>query len=317
MSKRPKIGITMGDPKGIGPELIARAWPELSQRFELTLFGDPLIMKRACRLTRRSLAPILKTTQVISNLTETPRALSPHQAGLASIAYIREAVSAAQKKVIHGIVTAPICKEHAHAAGFPFPGHTEYLAHLTRTKKFAMMMAGRSLKVVLVTVHEPLSKVSELLTPQKILTIIQLTHAGLKKYFSLPHPKIGVAGLNPHAGENNAFGREESRIIRPAIRRAQEQHIKVSGPFSADTLFVRAVRGEFDAVVCMYHDQGLIPLKLLHFKDGVNITLGLPLIRTSVDHGTAFDIAWKGRADPASFLAAAEMAGKMIRARRL
>lgn len=212
---------------------------------------------------------------------------------------------------IAAMVTAPISKEHLQRGGYRYPGHTEFLADLAGIRDFRMMMAGPGLRVVLVTIHEPLSKVPSLLSVSRILKTIRITDDSLRSWFGLRRPRIAVAALNPHAGESGIFGREEKRIIGPAVVRARRQGICASGPFPPDTVFYRAVKGDFDAVVAMYHDQGLIPLKLLHFDRGVNITLGLPFVRTSVDHGTAFDIAGKGIADPSSLIAAIEMAVEM------
>jgi 4-hydroxythreonine-4-phosphate dehydrogenase len=219
---------------------------------------------------------------------------------------------------VDAVVTAPISKEAAQKAGLRFPGHTEFLAHLTGTKDFAMMLGGEKLKVVLVTIHQALADVPKLLTGKKILKTIRVTDRAFKTYFGVKRPRIAVCGLNPHAGEAGLFGMEEKKIIAPAVKRAKALGIEVTGPLPADTVFYRAARkGAFDCVVCMYHDQGLGPMKLLHFDDGVNVTLGLPIIRTSVDHGTAYDIAWKGKASATSLIAAilcaADMARKKVR----
>ena len=228
--------------------------------------------------------------------------------------YIEEAVRMAMSGAADAIVTGPISKEAINKAGYDFHGHTEFLAHLTKTKDFCMMLAGKSLKVILVTIHESIKNVPQLLTKENVFKTIKITDDSFKKYFGFQRPRIAVAALNPHAGEGGLFGDEERRIIIPAVKKARQMGVNASGPLPPDTLFYRAVRNkEFDGIVCMYHDQGLIPLKLLHFEDGVNITLGLPIIRTSVDHGTAYDIAWKGVASPASMKAAIEMAVEMSR----
>ncbi|QQR79979.1 MAG: 4-hydroxythreonine-4-phosphate dehydrogenase PdxA [Deltaproteobacteria bacterium] len=290
MKRKPLIGITMGDPRGIGPEIIEKALgsPEIKNKAEYMVFGD------ACYFD----------FQNAKNLT-------PKECGELSGFYIEQATQAALAGDIDAIVTAPISKEHLHQAGYPYPGHTEFFAQLSKTKKFRMMMAGPSLKVVLVTIHEALKNVPTLLTSEKIFTTIQLTQEALQNWFGISKPKIAVAGLNPHAGEAGLFGDEETKIILPAIRKAQKNKIHVTGPLAADTVFNQAVRGDYDAVVVMYHDQGLIPLKLLHFDDGVNVTLGLPFVRTSPDHGTAFDIAGKGIATPSSMIAAIELSIKL------
>jgi 4-hydroxythreonine-4-phosphate dehydrogenase len=206
------------------------------------------------------------------------------------------------------MVTCPISKILMHQAGHRFNGHTQLLAHLTNTDDYVMMLAGKRLRVVLVTIHCAFKEVLANLDEKKILKTIIITSKALEKDFGIKKPRLAVAAINPHAGEGGLFGAEEMKIIRPAIEKAKLEGTEVEGPLAADTLFYRAASGEFDAVVAMYHDQGLIPLKLLHFSDAVNITLGLPIIRTSVDHGTAYDIAGKGIADSSSLKAAIRMA---------
>lgn len=288
--KLPTIGITLGDPKGIGPEVILKALKtrEIQRACHPILFGDLeyLDYRRA-------------------------ESLTPKECGQLAGFYIEQAVQAIQQHRIDALVTAPISKAHLNLGGYPYPGHTEFLAALTQTKHFRMMMAGPQLKIVLCTIHEPLAKVSRQLSPSLIEKTIEIVHQALRERFGILKPHIAVAALNPHAGESGLFGDEERKKIEPAIRRSQKKKINVTGPYSPDTVFYRALQGEFDAVVAMYHDQGLIPLKLLHFEEAVNITLGIPFIRTSVDHGTAFDIAGKGIADPTSMIAAVRMAVKM------
>lgn len=294
MSRRPTpkpfIGVTLGDPQGIGPEIIQKAWhrPDVRRICRPILFGDPEFFD-----LRRA------------------RRLSAAECGRLSAFYIRQAVQAALQGTIRAIVTGPISKAHLRAAGLPYPGHTEFLAHLTHSKNVAMMMAGPKLKVVLATIHEPLARVAHLLSPQIVLDTIRIAHNGLRTLFGIRRPRIAVAALNPHAGESGLFGREETQILVPAIRRARAARILALGPFSPDTVFLRTSKGEFDCAIALYHDQGLIPVKMLHFDSAVNITLGLPFVRTSVDHGTAFDIAGKNRADPASLVAAIRMAAEL------
>ncbi len=197
-----------------------------------------------------------------------------------------------------------------NAAGHHYPGHTELLAELTGTDDFVMMLAGSRLRVTLVTIHEALADVPRLVTFDKVLATIRTTNGDLARYFT-PRPRLAVLALNPHCGEGGMFGNEDRDIIQPAVEAARSEGIDATGPLSADTLFHLAVKGDYDAVICMYHDQGLIPLKLLHFDDGVNVTLGLPIIRTSVDHGTAYNLAGKGIASEESMVAAIKMAAEM------
>jgi 4-hydroxythreonine-4-phosphate dehydrogenase len=232
------------------------------------------------------------------------------------INYIKEAVHLALRGEIDAVATAPISKKAISDAGYHYPGHTELLAELTGTSDYAMMLMGERLKVVPVTIHCSLKKVPSLLNPEIILRIIKVTTQSLKLYFDLDNPRIAVAALNPHAGEGGIFGREEKEVIIPAIEEAKKLGITVSGPLPGDTLFFYAAQGAYDVVVCMYHDQALIPLKLLHFEDAVNVTLGLPIVRTSVDHGTAYDIAGTGRAKPDSLFNAIKWAAYMAQKKK-
>ncbi|MDO8426201.1 MAG: 4-hydroxythreonine-4-phosphate dehydrogenase PdxA [Deltaproteobacteria bacterium] len=319
---KPKIAITMGDPAGVGPEIILKALEDKRVRriSEPVVIGDAGVLNHlADKLKLKPPAP--QRVKSISNLDI--KTLKPgrptRESSKAMIAYVKEAVRMASEGEAEAIVTAPISKEAAKKAGFRFPGHTEFIAHLTKTKDFRMMLGGSDLKVVLVTIHEAIKDVPRLITKEAVLKTIRITDKAFKRDFGLkrPPPRIGVAGLNPHAGEGGLFGDEEKRIIAPAIKRAQRAGINAIGPLPPDTAFFRAVRKkEFDCVICMYHDQGLGPLKLLHFEDGVNATLGLPIIRTSVDHGTAYDIAWKGIASPESLVSAIEMAVEMALRRK-
>lgn len=327
-AKLPVIGITMGDPAGIGPEIIVKV---LSQKNTFAfcrpvVFGDRTILDRALKLLNVPLTVNLLATIDEKNYKPEMLNLLPLSSipldqaayghpgpscGRAMVTYIEEAVRCAQAGTIDALATAPISKKALHEAGYPYPGHTELLASLTGASNYVMMLAGDRLKVALVTIHVSLRNVFELLTAEKILTTIRITHSALRDFFGENQPAIAVAGLNPHAGEGGLFGQEESDIILPAIKRAQQLGIKVEGPLPPDTLFYHAAQGMYAAVVSLYHDQGLIPLKLLHFEDGVNITLGLPIIRTSVDHGTAYNIAGTGMANPASLLNALRVAAGM------
>ena len=216
---------------------------------------------------------------------------------------------------IDAIATAPLNKEAINLAGFNYNGHTELLAEATGTEDYAMMLVAGRLRVVHVTTHVALGKVSELIRKKRVMTTIKLTDQSLRS-LGIKNPNIAVAGLNPHAGEGGLFGSEEKQEIRPAVEECRSLGISVDGPFPSDTIFLRGSRGDFDAVVAMYHDQGHIPVKTLGFEEGVNVTIGLPIIRTSVDHGTAFDIAWKGKANPRSMIEAIRLASDLARSKK-
>jgi len=287
---KPRIAITEGDPAGIGPEIARRA------------AVDPRVV-RVCE-------PVLYGAAADARFE--PGVLSA-EAGRAAYDAIVRATADAQRGDVAAISTAPINKEALRLAGYPWNGHTDLLAHLTGAEHVAMMFFSDELRVVLATVHVPLADVPSLLTQRVMEQTIALTARELPR-FDKVYPRIAVAGLNPHAGEHGLFGREDESVIRPAIDRCRERGIDVSGPFPADTVFVRARKGEFDVVIACYHDQGLIPVKLVAFGRAVNVTLGLPIVRTSVDHGTAFDIAGKGVADAESMIAAVLLAARLARA---
>ena len=306
MSK-PIIGITMGDPAGIGHEIIGKILlnKNINRSCVPLVIGDKRYFK--------------KNLNIIDLKNADPKKITSGKvsarAGRVSIEYIDRAVELIRSGGIRAIVTAPINKESVSLAGLKFPGHTEYLAHLSKTKKFAMMLAGGKIRVVLVTTHMSIRDVSRNLSAEKIYEKILITNAGLIQWFGKKTPRIAVCSLNPHGGEGGLFGEEESRFILPAVKKAKRKNIRVEGPYASDTLFVKANRGVYDAVVVMYHDQGLIPLKMASFGNAVNITLGLPFIRTSVDHGTAFDIAGKGIANTGSMEAAIKMAAEMLKSK--
>jgi 4-phospho-D-threonate 3-dehydrogenase / 4-phospho-D-erythronate 3-dehydrogenase len=326
--KRPLIAITMGDPTGIGPEIIAKtlADREVFGKCAPLVLGDVAAMQRGIALSGVPLElepllaglppeePVPGTVYLrpISHLSaeELEFGRPTQAAGEAMFRYIVEAAQMCKDGFAAAMATAPINKEALNQAGHHYPGHTELLAELTGTPEFVMMLAGDRLRVALVTIHEALADVPRLVTIEKVLSTIRITHRDVHRYFRR-NPRIAVLALNPHCGEGGLFGDEEELVIRPAIAAARQEGIDATGPLSADTLFHFAAKGEFDAVVCMYHDQGLIPLKLLHFDDGVNVTLGLPIIRTSVDHGTAYDLAGTGKASAASMTAAIRMAAEM------
>jgi 4-hydroxythreonine-4-phosphate dehydrogenase len=286
---RLRIAITCGDPAGIGPEVAARAAadPRVLGVCEAVLFGAD---------TGAAFAPGVLSAE----------------AGRAAYDAVVRAVDAAMKREVDAIATAPVNKEAFRLAGLPWSGHTDLLAHLTGARDVAMMFHSDVLRVVLATVHIALADVPRALSAASLEATIDLTWRELPR-FGIARPRIAVAGLNPHAGEHGLFGCEEQTIIAPAIAACRARGIDVAGPFPADTVFVRARRGDFDVVVACYHDQGLIPVKLVAFGQAVNVTLGLPIVRTSVDHGTAFDIAGRGVADPESMIAAVLLAAKLAR----
>jgi len=308
-----KIGITLGDPLGIGPEVIQKALQadSLPQDVEFVIYGDEKIFSDLWREGARGAPRRVALTQGPQGRTWTPA-----ECGHASLSYLGRAVEEARAGKIEALVTAPICKAHLQKAGYPYPGHTEFLASATKAPKVVMMMASEALKVSLVTIHVPLKEVPRLLTREKIRETVKITVDSLKTYWGLKNPRIAVCGLNPHAGEEGILGREEIDLIAPALRDLREEGTPVDGPAVPDAVFHQAHEGAYDAVVCMYHDQGLIPFKMLHFRDGVNVTLGLPIIRTSPDHGVAFDIAGKGIADPSSMIAAIELAVQMAKIKK-
>jgi 4-hydroxythreonine-4-phosphate dehydrogenase len=326
---RAPVAVTMGCPVGVGPEIIVRLFDRLSgSSADLpVVVGDPDVIARSCRLLGSSVRPeiwhpgepaapgtlpVLPVSEL--DLSKLAWGRPTVESSRAMADYIRVAAQGCMDKHFRAMVTCPISKKALNEAGIHFPGHTEMLAELTGVSRFRMMMAGERLRVVLVTIHEPLAGVAAKLTVKEVHDCLAMTSESLQRDFGLAHPRIAVAGLNPHAGEQGMFGREEMEIIGPAVDRYRGAGT-ITGPWPPDTVFHRAASGAFDAVVAMYHDQGLIPFKLLHFKDGVNVTLGLPVVRTSVDHGTAYDIAGKGIADHAS-LAAALQTAKTIAANR-
>lgn len=328
------LAVTMGDPAGIGPEIIARH-VERDGPAGLVVIGDGRQMQRALALigSRRGIVawqpdrpvnmtakigadadsplPVLDVGAVAADL---PYGRVDAAAGALAHAAIIRAIDLALAGTVAGIVTAPIHKEALHAAGIPFPGHTEILADRTGTRDFGMMLADGALRVILVSIHVSLRAALDLVTEARVLRTIRLA-AEACRALGIARPRIAVAGLNPHAGEGGLFGREDMDIIAPAVAAARAEGLDAAGPFPPDTIFMRARRGAFDIVVAQYHDQGLIPVKLNGIEKGVNVTVGLPIIRTSVDHGTAFDIAGKGLADPASLAEAIAVARQMVAAR--
>lgn len=314
-SNRPDIVITMGDPSGVGAEVTVKALASSKVRGLANFFvvGDGAILEKAARRSGVKAGFNLVDMGNVRAKTFSYGRAQP-EFGKAAIEYIDEALRMIRMGAAGALVTAPINKSAVQMAGFSgFEGHTEYLAAKTGTKDFAMMFVGERLKITLVTRHIALKDIQFRLTAGRILKAITLTDKSLRNMFGIKNPKIGVAGLNPHAGESGMFGDEEARIIVPAIKKSAVSAKGVSGPYPPDVIFGDALNGKFDAVIAMYHDQGLIPFKLLYFKDGVNMTIGLPFVRTSPDHGTAFDIAGKGIADPSSMIEAIRLACRLKR----
>jgi 4-hydroxythreonine-4-phosphate dehydrogenase len=291
---RPVIAITAGDPSGIGPEIVVKA------------ARHPRVTE-VCR-------PRIYGPHDLEALRGFPTGRVNAAAGQAAVDAIREAVADLTAGRASAIATAPINKAALAAAGLPWPGHTELLAELTGSEDVAMMFWSDPLRVVLATAHVPLARVSEVLTTERATSVIRLTAEHLPM-FGIERPRLAVAGINPHAGESGLMGLEDRDVLAPAVEAARAAGVDVAGPFPADTVFVRAVRGEFDAVVAAYHDQGLVPVKLLAFGRSVNVTIGLPIVRTSVDHGTAFDIAGKGVADEGSLVEAIVLAAELAKRR--
>jgi 4-phospho-D-threonate 3-dehydrogenase / 4-phospho-D-erythronate 3-dehydrogenase len=333
MSSKPIIAVTMGDPAGIGPEIILKALgdPMIGKVARPLILGDWGVLQRThggkkkypkliCWQQGRPLLPMLNHPSAfvvcpLSSLAprESRHGISSRAGGHGAFRYIRVAAKLALSKVADAVATAPISKSILIDAGYNYPGHTELLAELSRTPECRMMLIGGKLRVVPVTGHIAFTKVARSLTSEGIQTTLELTHRSLRYFFGIMRPRIAVAALNPHAGEQGIFGLEEIDVIGPAVKVAQRKGLAAFGPLPADSLFHQAARGDYDAVVCMYHDQGLIPLKLHHFFGGVALTLGLPFIRTSVDHGTAYDIAGTGKADETSMKEAILLAARLAR----
>jgi len=330
---KPVIAVTMGDPCGIGPEVIVKGLADgklhhrcrpfvignadwisrAAARFSPRLSVRPIKALSEARFKKGELEVLDPAREVFSGL----RFGMPHpSAPAAALGAITLAAQMALRDEIDGITTAPINKEQMKTIGFAFPGHTEFLADIAQTDRFGMMMVGGGLKIMLATIHLPLKEAVAQTRKDSLLKIIRLTAAGLKRDFGLQEPRVAVAALNPHAGERGLFGDEEREQVIPAVETARAEGLNIFGPYPADTLFFQLKQGKFDAVVALYHDQALIPIKLLAFGEAVNVTVGLPFIRTSVDHGTAYDIAGKGVADPGSLRAALALAAEMAKNRR-
>lgn len=327
----PVIGITMGDPGGIGPEIVVKALADshLRRQARYIIFGLDEHLHYAAdlaeiepywlRWSHEKISRELPRHVVVADYDEFSVPAWNHQpslvAGQASLKFCFDAIDAARAGIIDAVVTAPISKESWHLAEARWPGHTELFADRCYSPRKAMMFVAGPLKMALATIHDALFEVRHKFTIGRVFEPIDLLNDALKEYFGITHPKIAVCGLNPHAGENGQFGDEEQRIISPAILLAQEAGIDCIGPFPADTLFLKASQGHYDGVVAMYHDQGLIPVKLLAFDRAVNVTIGIPMIRTSPAHGTAFDIAGKGIANENSLKEAIRIAIQMAKTR--
>jgi 4-hydroxythreonine-4-phosphate dehydrogenase len=325
MSSDRVVAVTMGDPTGIGPEIVAKVFGK-DGAHRAVVVGDVAMMRRAVDLLdlplrvnaveRPADARFEPGTIDVVAATDLPADLPYGQidprGGGAAYEYVRRAVELALADEVHAVATAPLNKEAMHLAGFRYPGHTEVLAELTGVRDYAMMLVTDDLRVVHVSTHVALSEAIRRVQPDRELTVIRLADRSLR-LLGVQRPRVAVAGLNPHAGESGLFGTEDRDVIAPAVEAARAEGIDASGPWPPDTVFMHARQGRFDIVVVQYHDQGHIPIKLMGFDTGVNVTVGLPFFRTSVDHGTAFDIAGTGRADHASMRAALELAGSLAR----
>jgi 4-hydroxythreonine-4-phosphate dehydrogenase len=329
MSSDRVVAVTMGDPTGVGPEIVAKVFADADADagpHRAVVVGDVTMMRRAVDLLGVPLrvnpvagpadarfepgtVDVVAATELPADL---PYGVVDARGGGAAYEYVRRAVELALADEVHAVATAPLNKEAMHLAGHRYPGHTELLAELTGVRDYAMMLVTDDLRVIHVSTHVALEEAIRRVQPERELTVIRLADRSLK-LLGVEHPRVAVAGLNPHAGEAGLFGTQDRDAIAPAVEAAQAEGIDASGPWPPDTVFMQARRGRFDIVVVQYHDQGHIPIKLMGFDTGVNVTVGLPFFRTSVDHGTAFDIAGTGRADHASMRAALDLAASLAR----
>lgn len=330
----PYIGITMGDPTGIGPEIIVKALSEeeLFKNCRPLVFGDLGALSNVIKMENLSaeietiselpekdfqpnkifLFPVTRLSGLTLKLERPDKVC-----GEAMVKYIKEGVRWVNDGKLDAITTCPINKQAINEAGYPFSGHTELLAHLAQVSSVAMMFIGTRWKIALVTTHLPIKDVSKWITKDRVLSTIRIAEDGMKRYFAISQPKIAILGLNPHCGEDGLLGDEEKREVIPAIEEAKVQGIDVKGPFPADSFFDISKPSSFDIVIAMYHDQGLIPMKMLDFKEAVNFTLGLPFIRTSVSHGTGYDISRKGMADHRNLLKALIVASNLVKIKKI
>ena len=324
------IGITMGDPCGIGPEIVLKALqsPAIRRIANYVIIGNRKVLDHTAKALKipaiyqtisylpkienlKQPVSLLSIGNFKSNLMKQHRPTA--EGGELSVQCVIRGINFAMSGHINALVTAPICKEAIHLGGYGYPGHTEMLHIFSGAERVVMLMAGGKLRVAFATTHIALKDVPQSITIEDILGTITITNSGLKQHFGISKPRIAVCGLNPHAGEEGIFGDEERKVIIPAIEKAKKKGIQCDGPVSADTVFYKALKGTYDVVVAIYHDQGAIPLKLHAFETGANITLGIPFVRTSPDHGTAYDIAGKGVANPRSMMEAIKMAVKMAK----
>ncbi len=324
MTRPAPIAVSIGEPAGIGPEIAVKAWQRLGARLPFFVIGDlahlagfgahPVPIARPQDAAHAALSGLPVLSHPFAAPAVAGQPAPENAAGV--IAAIARGVDLVMRGEASSLTTLPIHKKALKdGAGFRFPGHTEYLAHLAGVETVVMMLACPALRVVPATIHIPLSEVPAALNAGLLTDTIRITDAALRRDFGIARPRIAIAGLNPHAGEGGTMGREEEDLITPVIAALRAEGLTLSGPHSADTMFHAGARAQYDAAIAMYHDQALIPIKTIDFAGGVNVTLGLPFIRTSPDHGTAFDIAGTGRADPTSFIAALEMAALMAQAR--
>lgn len=317
MARAPLV-LTLGDPDGIGPEITLKAWHQLrASGIPFAVTGDIAPLSRAARSLNLPMPQAISAVSSAADLFGGVLPVLPAPGSHPVLASIEKAVELALSGEAGGIVTNPISKASLYEAGFGFPGHTEYLAHLTASAPMegprgpVMMLAAPGLRTVLVTIHQSLKSAIESLTPDTVIHTARVTHHALKTNFAIAAPRLALAGLNPHAGEGGAMGREEIEILAPALEVLRGEGLDISGPLPPDTMFHGEARAKYDAAICLYHDQGLIPVKTLDFHGGVNVTLGLPIVRTSPDHGTAKDIADKGVARADSLIAAIHLAAEL------
>ena len=327
----PPLALSLGEPAGIGPEIVVKAWAALRDGGPaFVVIGDARLVEAAGAPVasvfepaeaRSAFSRAVPVIDLPTAVAATPGRPDPSNAGCVAD-WIARAVDLAMDGRAAGVVTAPIAKAPLYAAGFPFPGHTEFIADLTGdmpydgTRGPVMMLTARDLRVALVTIHAPLSEVSQLVTAERLIRTARVVHEALRRDFGIARPRLALAGLNPHAGEGGSIGLEEVEVLRPAASALRAEGVGITDPLPADTMFHDEARAGYDAAVCLYHDQALIPVKTLDFWGGVNVTLGLPVVRTSPDHGTGFEIAGKGVARPDSLIAAIRLAAGMAARRR-